>query len=97
MRIWKQCIATLVICLTISQLQGQKTSSDRLRELPGWDAETKNTSTFIGFSDLKLSWRIQKRSNEKANIKIAKKNKNLIIVSLLSVVLSFEELVTSRK
>lgn len=55
MRIWKQCIETLLICLTISQLQGQKTSSDRLGELSGWDAETKNTSAFIGFNDLKIS------------------------------------------
>lgn len=35
--------------------------------------------------------------NEKVNTKIAKKNKNVIIVGLLSVVLFFKELVTGGK
>ena len=76
---------------------GKKTSSNKLGELSGWDSETKNTSTFIGFSNLKLSKRVQKKLNGKVNFKIAKKNKNLMVVDLLSAVLSFEKLLTGAK
>lgn len=51
---------------------------------------------FTAFGDLKLSWMVQKRSNEKVNIKIAKENKNLI-QGLLPVVLFFKQLVTTGK